>query len=135
MVELHGSLWNLKCTHCDAHWEDRSSPMTEEPHCPVCGSLARPDVVWFGEQLEPDKLQMAESAARHAKTMLIIGTSALVYPAAQIPLLARAAGATLIEFNVEVTPLSEIADKFYMGEAGKTLPAWWNDQQSPLLNP
>lgn len=129
VVELHGSLWNLKCTNCTAHWEDHSSPMTEDPRCPACGSLARPDVIWFGEELDPIRLQTAESAVRQAKTMLIIGTSALVYPAAQLPLLARAAGAKLMEFNLEMTPLSEVVDEFYEGEAGKTLPAWWNEQQ------
>ena len=112
----------------EPHWEDHSSPMTEKPRRPACGSLARPDVVWFWEELDTVRLQTAESAARQANTMLIIDTSALVYPAVQAPLLARAAGAKLIEFNLEMTPLSEAVDKFFEGEAGMTLPAWWNDQ-------
>jgi NAD-dependent deacetylase len=94
--------------------------------------LARPDVVWFGETLNQSILEEAEHAARNAKTMLVIGTSALVQPASLLPLIAREAGADVIEFNLEPTPLTPLMDEFHHGPAGKVLPQWykWNFRNS-----
>lgn len=126
LIELHGSLWQIKCGYCQQSWPDRKIyPEHELPVCPACGQLARPDVVWFGEGLDPARLEASYEAARHASIMLIIGTSAVVYPAAQIPMVARQNGARLIEFNLEPTPLSQIADETYFEPAGTSLPRWW----------
>lgn len=126
VVELHGSLWRDRCSDCGHVWEDRSfSPQDELPTCPLCNEIGRPDVVWFGESLDPSVLELAFEWARNADLMLIVGTSAVVQPAAQIPLIAEAAGARLIEFNLERTPLSAYVDEIHLGAATETLETWW----------
>ena len=127
VLELHGSIWKLRCTLCQGRWEDRREQ--EEQHsCPFCGALARPDVVWFGERLDPHRLAAAIAASRLAATMLIIGTSGLVYPAAGLPQEARRAGVRLLEFNLQESLFSSDVDEFYPGRAAETLPHWWKNQ-------
>jgi NAD-dependent deacetylase len=82
----------------------------------------RPDVVWFGEPLPARALADAERASRGADLFLLVGTSAVVYPAASLPLLARASGARVIEVNVEETALTSEADLSIRGAAGELLP-------------
>ena len=91
VVELHGDIWRMRCTvGCQPSWEDRTSPLRELPACcPRCGVLARPDVVWFGEALPGAAGDAAWLAAERCRLMLVIGTSALVQPAASLPVLAR----------------------------------------------
>jgi NAD-dependent deacetylase len=126
VVELHGSLWRLKCTSCGNRWKDHQVPLPMlPPYCPSCKGLARPDVVWFGEMLATDILQRAEQIATNAATMLVIGTSALIQPACLLPLIAKKAGAKVIEFNLQTTSLSPYADETIVGPAGQTLPKWW----------
>ncbi len=83
--------------------------------------MLRPDVVWFGEALPEEVMGNAFSAARQADLFLVIGTSALVYPAAGLPQIARERGAYLVEINIEPTPLSADADEVIMGPAAGTL--------------
>ena len=88
-VELHGSLFRVRCRECHRRTEhrsaiDASSPDTL-PRCDTCGALLRPDVVWFGESLDPEVLDEAGSAARRADVALVVGTSAVVEPAASLP--------------------------------------------------
>jgi NAD-dependent deacetylase len=124
-IELHGSLWRLRCTRCAQRWEDRQTPLaTPLPCCPHCGSLARPDVVWFDEALDPIVVSAAVSAAQSAQTMLVIGTSALVLPAAELPLVAKRAGAQVIEINPSQTRLSPHCDDVLRGPATSMLAAW-----------
>lgn len=126
LIEIHGSLWRIKCSHCRLSWQDREIYSDDIlPTCPSCGEVARPDVVWFGEGLDPARLEDALSMAREASMMLVIGTSAVVHPAAQIPVFAKLNGARLVEFNLEPTPLSRLADETYFDSAGKSLPKWW----------
>lgn len=126
LIELHGSLWNLKCQDCEHKWKDTHVPMLAlPPRCPSCAGLARPDVVWFGEMLEPSILNEAERSVRLAGTVLVIGTSALVQPANILPLIAKNAGARLIEFNIQPTALSNQVDEGFYGPAGQELPLWW----------
>jgi NAD-dependent deacetylase len=80
-------------------------------------------VVWFGEMLPPDAMDAASSATHAADVFLSIGTSAVVYPAAQLPLTAREAGAYVAEINPDRTPLSDDVDAFLQEEAGTALPA------------
>jgi NAD-dependent deacetylase len=128
LVELHGNIWRLRCTrNCCPPWEDRTVPLSEvPPRCPRCGALARPDVVWFGESLPGPALDASFTAAQRCQVMLVIGTSALVQPAASLPLMAVQRGATLVEINPEPTPLSEYADQVIRQPAAAGLPAWWN---------
>lgn len=135
IVELHGNIWRSVCARrCgvvldESPWmarPDRASaspPQPDQlPHC-NCGSLLRPDVVWFGEALDSDVLGTAIDEAEAADVMLVIGTSGLVHPAAGLPALARRSGAMTIEINVEETPLSDSMDIVLRGTSGVVLPA------------
>lgn len=132
MVELHGNIWRLRCTAgCRAPWEDRAVPLAEmPPHCPSCGALARPDVVWFGEPLPGDALDRAFGAVRRCQVMLVIGTSALVHPAASLPLMALQRGAHVIEINPQPTPLSAVVAEAIRKPAAVALPGWWSAWQA-----
>jgi NAD-dependent SIR2 family protein deacetylase len=88
--------------------------------------LARPDVVWFGESLDPLKLSIAQRFAANAQAMLVIGISALVQPASLIPHLAIDVGARVIEFHLEPTTLTSNVDESILGPVGQTLPTWWH---------
>jgi NAD-dependent deacetylase len=126
IIELHGSIWRLRCTECSECWDDMRAPIPEEvPLCPACNGLARPDVVWFGESLDFDVLESAEHTVARAKLMLVIGTSAVVHPAASLPLVARNAGAYLVEFNIESTPLTPYVNEALHGPATLQLAEWW----------
>ena len=92
------------------------------PRCKECAALLRPDVVWFGESLDPEILQEAMSLAEKAEVCLVVGTSALVHPAASLPLLTRESGGVVVEVNPEPTPLTELAVSSLRGPAGKILP-------------
>jgi NAD-dependent deacetylase len=123
LVELHGSVWRLRCTACGRAEEDRRVPLPSLPPRCACGALLRPDVVWFGEVLPEAAVALAFEAARQADVVLVVGTSALVYPAAALPQVARAAGAFVIEVNPEPTPLTPIADVSLRGAAASLVPA------------
>lgn len=120
VVELHGNIARVKCSREETivrEFPDNESP----PRCP-CGAWLRPDVVWFGEMLPADALARAESAAEHCEVFLSIGTSAQVYPAAELPLRALSAGATVVEINPERTALTRHAHFALPGAAGVVLP-------------
>ena len=123
MVEMHGTIWRLRCTSCDYARDDRRVPLPEVPPSCACGALLRPDVVWFGEMLQPAHLDAAHQALAHCDALLVVGTSGLVYPAAGFAAEAKAAGAHVVEINPEPTPLSELADVFVPGGAMSVLPA------------
>ena len=95
---------------------------TLPPRCLNCGGPVRPSVVWFGEALPGRVLDHAWTASSRCDVMLVIGTSGVVYPAAQLPLLARQSGAHLIDINPHATPLSEVADVHLKGRSGDLLP-------------
>ena len=83
---LHGDIWELRCTRCRYRARNRQTPLAPlPPTCPQCGALLRPDVVWFGEMLPPGVLQRAQRSFAEADIALVIGTSAVVYPAAALP--------------------------------------------------
>jgi NAD-dependent deacetylase len=123
VVELHGNIWKLRCTREGTVEERRETPLpTIPPLCPNCGALLRPHVVWFGEALDADVLEGAYRLSTACQVMLVIGTSAVVEPAASLPLAARRAGARILEINLEPTPLTPQADHFIPGKAGEVLP-------------
>jgi len=121
--ELHGNIWRLRCTSCLHSREDLRAPLPELPPRCECGSVMRPDVVWFGEVLPQEPFQHAVEAMSHSEVLLVVGTSALVYPAASLPLVAKQAGGFVIEVNKERTPLSPLADVTLIGPAAEVLPA------------
>jgi len=121
VIELHGSLSRVKCfeqSHAVETWDAQVIP----PRCPICDSLLRPDVVWFGEPLPAAALDQAFKAAQSCDVLLAIGTSGLVYPAAGIPLAALELKKAIVEINTGRTPLSDRATHFLQGPAGEVLP-------------
>jgi NAD-dependent deacetylase len=126
-VELHGSLFRDRCADCGAPREPEgelsidASSEAALPRC-RCGGLVRPGVVWFGEQLPERALEAAVDAARQADVCLVIGTSAVVYPAAGIAVAAMEHGAALIEVNPEETPFTPHATVSLRGTAATTVP-------------
>ena len=129
LQEIHGSIWTVRCTTCGWTAEDRRVPIQPlPPACPEdsCGGLLRPGVVWFGEELPPDVIRSVFRAAESCQTVLVVGTSAVVQPAATLPLVARDHGAAIIEVNPEPTPLSEVADTVLRGPSGDLLPLVWS---------
>jgi NAD-dependent deacetylase len=122
VLRLHGSIWRVRCLACRHERFDRRSPLPEIPPKCECGGTLRPAVVWFGEALPPDVWQAAESAARSAELFLVIGTSALVYPAAGLAQIAKSSGARVVEINIAETQLSDQIDQFLQGPSGELLP-------------
>lgn len=123
VVELHGNITRTKCFSENAPVAEWSDTGEVPPRCPRCGGFLRPDVVWFNEQLPEDAFAPAAAASRACDLFLSIGTSALVYPAASLPLSAKAGGAMVVEINPESTPLTARADYFLRGPSGRLLPA------------
>ena len=122
VIELHGNIWRMRCTREGKVTENREVPLSEIPPKCTCGALWRPDVVWFGEALPEDALQEAISAASQCQIMLVVGTSAVVQPAASLPIMAKEHGASVIEVNVEPTPVTPLANQSLLGPAGEILP-------------
>ncbi|HTS22722.1 MAG TPA: NAD-dependent deacylase [Casimicrobiaceae bacterium] len=123
VAELHGNITRVKCSREGTlveRWEE-SGP--DPPRCARCGAFLRPDVVWFDEMLPEGALAAAEDAVRRCHVLLVIGTSAEVYPAAGLPQAAQASGALVVEINPNATPLSSTADCVLRGPAGIVLPA------------
>jgi NAD-dependent deacetylase len=121
VVELHGNINRARCLTCGAIYELTDADNNSRA-CLSCGDSLRPDVVLFGELIPPGAFQRAVVKARSCDLCFVIGTSALVYPAAALPELARAAGAYTVEVNPERTPLSHLCDEAIQGRAGEILP-------------
>lgn len=123
VLELHGNLWRLRCDHCRYHEENTQTPLQAlPPACPGCDGILRPDIVLFSEPLPVDALLQAREAAANCDVILVIGTSGVVYPAAGLPLIARAHGAYVVEINPFETPLSHEADFSIRAPAARALP-------------
>jgi NAD-dependent deacetylase len=128
VVELHGSIRRVKCLDRGHPFDGPLPPFAEgdeqdPPPCPACGSPLRPDVVWFGEMLPEKAVERAWSLAERCDVLLLIGTSGTVWPAAELPLVARRHGARVIEVNPTPSELTHAADIFLQGPAGEVLPA------------
>jgi NAD-dependent deacetylase len=121
VLEVHGDLWELKCTSCD--FKGRlDAPVDDMQFCPDCGMLLRPDVVWFGESLNLNTISQVYSELGRADVCMVVGTSALVQPAASFPFIVKHRGGALIEINIEQTPLSSAVDYHILGKSGEVLP-------------
>lgn len=124
VIHLHGNLAAFRCHTCRAPYTltpgDRQAQMP--PTCPHCGGYIRPDVVWFEELLPADALDQADTAARACDVMMIVGTSGVVFPAAQLPWTAQSAGAQLIDINPDETPYTDQAAVALRGPSGLLLP-------------
>jgi NAD-dependent deacetylase len=124
VLELHGNLWRARCRTCGEKYDLRDREATESRTfiCSDCGNYLRPDVVLFGEMLPAGVFERAVVKARSCELCFVVGTSALVYPAASLPEIAKAAGAYIVEINPEPTPLSRLCDEAIQGKAGEVLP-------------
>lgn len=122
VYELHGNIERNYCVDCKTFYSDKDWDYNKAPHCINCGGLIRPDVVWFGEFLPEDQFMGGEKAASNCDICVVVGTSAVVYPAAYIPLSAKQSGALIVEVNIEHTELSRQADYTFLGESGDILP-------------
>lgn len=111
VIELHGNILENHCFTCkEPFYGETDLPEGEIPRCPHCGGMIRPSVVWFGEMLPLDALEMAEQAAVDCDVFFSVGTSAEVYPAANLPYIAKRSGAVLVEVNPNSTVLSPYVD-------------------------
>jgi NAD-dependent deacetylase len=119
-IEVHGSLWRVRCDACGAKKTDRSVPFTERA-CACGEGIWRPDITWFGDGLDQDVFQRAFTAASEATLVVSVGTSGVVFPAAQIPLVGKQSGATLVEVNPEETAVSAAHDVHLRGPASEML--------------
>lgn len=128
VIHLHGSLHHPRCFDCG---RERDSPLgipdepeggrsLEPPVCEHCGGRLRPGVVWFGESLPPEALASAYESAREAELLMVVGTSGAVYPAAELPAVARRAGAKILHINPFPEPEGD--DWSIAGRAGEVLP-------------
>ena len=117
VIELHGNIWRARCIACSTIGD-----VNEHHACLNCGDQVRPDVVLFGELLPPGAYERAADAASDAELCFVVGTSALVYPAANLSAIAKQAGAYVVEVNPERTLLSDFCDEVLTGKAGDILP-------------
>jgi NAD-dependent deacetylase len=122
VLHLHGEIVKSRCLE-DCGMETAEDPGHAVPLC-SCGAPLRPAVVWFGEMLPEGVLETAFNEAGRCDVCLVVGTSAVVYPAAGIPAAARHSGAFVVEMNPEETPLSSMCDITIRGPAAQVLPAF-----------
>lgn len=121
LIEIHGTLLDSRCTRC-SHGETIPPEASGLVYCSACGALARPAVVWFGESLPPDAWRAAYRRSAEAAVMLVVGTSAVVHPAAGLIELAAQAGAVIIEVNPEPSGMAGWARYALRAKAGEALP-------------
>lgn len=121
-VKLHGDIWSVRCVSCGAVEGNEQVPLEPLPPRCRCGGLLRPGVVWFGESLPAGEWERALEASGCAEVFLVVGTSAVVYPAAGLAKVARRAGARIAVVNPEPTPLDPLAHWVLRGASGEILP-------------
>ncbi len=121
VIEFHGNFATLSCTQCGATYSMLDINIDPCPPRCECGGILRPDCVFYGESIPPEALEKAFKLAETCDVMLVIGTSAEVQPAAFLPRSAKEAGATVIEINLEPTPLSTYCDLSVSGQAASVL--------------
>lgn len=126
VLELHGSLWRVRCDDEGKVFEAPDVPMPSQ-RC-SCGAWLRPDIVWFGDSLNFEVTEAAFEVLRNCDLLVSVGTSGVVYPAASFPEIARRVGATMIEVNPQETPLSALYDHVMRGPASEMLEDLWSDE-------
>ena len=122
VLELHGRMSRVRCTVCTYLADRPGEDLPDLPRCPECGALLRPDIVWFEEMLPHGVWREAFEAAEACDCFLVVGTSAVVFPAAGLIEVAGSARARILEFNLERTAASSRVDLGLYGPAGQTLP-------------
>ncbi len=122
VLKVHGDIWTLRCTRCPREWRDERATLQELPLRCECGAIARPGVVWFGEALPQAVWAEAEKASAECDAFLVVGTAAVVYPAAGLVALAKRNGALTIAVNVSESAVTSSVDYSLRGAAGAILP-------------
>ncbi len=123
VIEIHGSALRVRCHHHCGFIELWKAGQLAPRQCPSCGARARPDVVWFGEALDEEVFSHAAEAAIDADIFITVGTSAIIQPAASLPMAAKEYGALIVEVNPHATPFSEYADYSIRAGASEFFPA------------
>jgi NAD-dependent deacetylase len=106
VIEFHGTFASHRCIRCNRREKTSALDLSRIPPLCSCGGIWRPECVFFGETIPPLALMRSQQASTGCKVMLVIGTSATVQPAATMPIIAKQAGARIIELNEEETPLT-----------------------------
>jgi NAD-dependent deacetylase len=122
VVELHGNIKRNKCIRCGAKYETLEKIIQGIPPKCQCGGNIRPDVVWFGEMLPQDAINYAFGVSSNCDLFFSVGTSAVVHPAASLPLIAKRSDAYVVETNIEPTEISHLIDESLIGKAGEIMP-------------
>jgi len=125
VIEYHGNHRWLVCVKCQTRiaFTPEAADVHPYPRCERCDRALKPDVVFFGEGIPMAEMIRANDEANKCRVMFIIGTSGVVYPAAEIPYTAKSNGAVVVEINLEKTPFtSSITDHFLKGTASEVLP-------------
>ncbi len=131
IFELHGNIEKNFCISCKKNHDKDLDFSHGVPKCD-CGGLIRPGVVWFGEFLPEDQFRGGELAAMKADVFFVVGTSAVVYPAAGLVYTAKVSGATIVEINIEETEISSSVNYSYFGKAGEILPRIFEEYKKKI---
>lgn len=122
VIELHGNIKRNKCISCGKRYESLDEVLPGMPPQCLCGGNLRPDVVWFGEMLPSDAICYAFDASSRSDLFFSVGTSAVVHPAASLPIIAHQNRAYVVEVNIEPTEISHLVDESLLGKSGEILP-------------
>jgi NAD-dependent deacetylase len=123
VLEIHGNAHKLRCTSCNARFPREGFEISElPPRCPECGGIVKSDTVMFGEPIPSDVLERCFEESERSDCMLVVGTSAVVYPAAGLPLTVKRRGGVLIEANPRPSELSHLCDIYIRAPSGRALP-------------
>ena len=122
VIEFHGNFAWLRCLDCGRRVETTRLNLSQIPPLCTCGGIYRPECIFFGEMIPPDFLSRSRRISSRCDLMLVVGTSATVQPAALMPMVAKQAGARVVEINYEPTPLTgRVADYTLLGKASETI--------------
>lgn len=128
-IEIHGNIFRARCTGACGSRGRRALPYTPAmplpPHCPECGAMLRPDIVWFGESYDPALLGRCTAALERARLVIVAGTSGVVPIPVHLASIAAARGAIIVDINPVASAVSELADVIIAGKAGEALPELW----------
>jgi NAD-dependent deacetylase len=123
VYELHGNIEHSRCIACSRPYHSDAAPPTDKALLCECGGYIRPGVVWFGEILPQDEIFHAQAAASDCDVFFSVGTSGQVYPAADLPMLAKRQGALVVEINPEPSAIAHSMDECIALPSGVALPA------------
>jgi NAD-dependent deacetylase len=123
IFELHGNIMRIKCLKCNYFTSEIDAFSGQKiPRCPTCGQMLRPDVVWFGEMLPEYEISKSFEASENCDVFFSVGTSAVVYPAAMLPVHAKNDFAFVVEINPEKSAIAHNLDEVILGKSGEVLP-------------